>query len=83
LAFAIEIYEGLMAAVPPVVRASMRVRVREIAKRLEGPPPRNHQPSDLMRGGTPLLEIEGWRFLYRIDVQRKTVVVQQAFALET
>jgi hypothetical protein len=82
LAFAIEIYEGLMAAVPPVVRASMRVRVREIAKRLEGPPPRSH-PSDLVHGGTPLLEIEGWRFLYRIDVQRKTVVVQQAFALET
>jgi hypothetical protein len=62
--------------VPARVEAELQDRLREIADSLDGLPPEASLSKSLMSEGL-LIDVEGWRFGYRVDQANRTLLVER------
>ncbi len=63
--------------VPGDLLIELRARLREIGDTLGALPSESHVWPSLAASGM-LLELEGWRFRYRVDVERRRLIVDAA-----
>ena len=74
--FHIEI-AGPLDHVPPDLLAELHARLREIGGSLDTMPAESEMwPS--LAGSVMLLDVEGWRFQYRVDLKGRRLVVDSA-----
>ena len=64
-------------SVPGDLLMELRARLREIGRTLGTLPSESHVWPSLAASGM-LLEVEGWRFQYRVDVAGRRLVVEGA-----
>jgi hypothetical protein len=63
--------------VPRDLLAELQARLREIGGTLETMPAESEMWPSLL-GSVMLLDVEGWRFQYRVDVKGRRLVVDSA-----
>jgi len=63
--------------VPGDLLVELRARLREIGETLGALPSESHVWPSLAASGM-LLELEGWRFQYRVDVEQRRLIVEAA-----
>jgi hypothetical protein len=66
--------------VPIQLIAELRARLSEIGTRLQSVPA-DSRVWRTLAAGLMLLDIEGWRFQYRVDVNRRRLIVEEALYL--
>lgn len=76
MAFAI-LFAQPFGEVPPPVLLALRQRLRDIATHLDSIPSTSQAWVSMNLSGL-LLEVEGWRFQYRIDPYGRNIIVENA-----